>query len=464
MTEGVGLLEGNKISQTETSWWRSINARLLLSPKLIYFWTGCLTNMFYVFRADFFQTYLGLEKAQMGTVMAVFHLGSIIGATLWSRLADMFRMHRTLFVMLCLGMSLTFEGMIVKNLITPERWIYVAYAVMALFGLVYGGVSPLMDFQILTLLKDVFSVDQSLYGRQVLWGTIGYALTTEGLGYALTMKKMNQYLESYGVHILLITFPITSLITSLVVLTLGVPSSARKKSDDSESTENITTETPSLSNTFLDQVRIIATPRFLLFLSVILAIGMGRQIMTFYLPAYLSDTLNLEREQISRVYMCSALFSIIFLFSGPVILRKLGVRPMLLVGLGAMTIRMVSYRFVTQYYQVILVELLNGTSFSFTHMGGVREAAQCAPPGWEATFQAIYTAAYVQVPAVFGTFIGGYIYEKYSGGTLIWGTACISMVAFTIFFIVVMMGLFRKDRPCCTKEGWDFGVGSRVGC
>jgi predicted MFS family arabinose efflux permease len=230
-----------------------------------------------------------------------------------------------------------------------------------------------------------------------------------------------------------------------VVFLVGVSSSTPRASDSSLDKLN-TVETGTAS--ILDTIRVIATPRFLLFLSVILAIGMGRQIMNLFLPAYLADTVGLEQDQIGRVYLCSSFFSIIFLFSGPYLLRKLGVRLMLLVGLGAMTIRLGAYSYVSSRYAVIAVELLNGISFSFTHMGGVREAARCAPEGWEATFQALYTATYVQIPAVFGSFIGGYLYEKYTGAALLWGAACVSAGAFVLFSIFVFVGMFLKDRPC----------------
>ncbi|PJF18654.1 Major facilitator superfamily permease [Paramicrosporidium saccamoebae] len=436
------------LSAKSPSWWQSQDRRHLLSTKLIYFWTGSLMNMFYVYRPCFFEEYLGFRSKKMGYAMAVFNIGSIIGVTLWSRLADVRGIHKGLFIALCLGMSVTFEGITVKRLVPEEYWLWLTCVVMGLFGLVYGGLSPLMDFQILRLLKDIYQVEQTLYSRQVLFGTIAYGLTTEGLGHLV---------KNFGAHVLLYTFPIVSIITAAVVFLVGASSSTPRMSDPSLNT--LDAAGPGRAS-ILQTIRVIASPRFLLFLSVILSIGMGRQIMNLFLPTYLASTVGLEKDQIGRVYLCSSFFSIIFLFSGPYLLRKLGVRLMLLVGLGAMTIRLGAYNYVTDRHAVIAVELLNGISFSFTHMGGVREAAQCAPEGWEATFQALYTATYVQIPAVFGSFIGGYLYEEYTGAVLLWGAACVSAGAFVIFSIFVIVGMFWQDRPCHNR----YCISNEPGC
>ena len=139
---------------------------------------------------------------------------------------------------------------------------------------------------------------------------------------------------------------------------------------------------------------------------------------------------------------------------------------MLLVGMIALTVRLGAYSIMEPgkacAWRVFLIELLNGVSFSFTHLAGVKEAALCAPPGWEATFQAIYTAAHVQLPAIFISFLGGYVWKWWGGRVLLQITFGVEVVALGVYlmhiaFTVAMEKLRRRpcrcetvsDRVCC---------------
>lgn len=402
---------------------------------------GALYYTLWVYRMKFYQQYLGFKEDQSGIVQTVWNLTSFVGVTGWSNLADYHGTHRLLLIILCLGMAGTFELIALKNFVDQRWWVYLASAVFGLFGAVSSGVMPLTDYHILNLLKK-YGADEVLYGRQVLFGTVAYGLVTYGLGVLI---------EAKGFQVLFWLMPIVATAAAVTIglfgyagkIDTGTSDKTPVSDADDESGEREDTKTISSTTSLMTYLRTLTQARFIFFLSIILSIGVGRQVLSLFLPYYLSEDLKLSPGRIGQIYLLSNLISPIFLFTGPYFLARMGVRPMLWVGLMALTVRLFAYSIITPgqacFIIVMLIELLNGISFSFTHLSGVREASACAPPGWEATFQAVYTLFYVQFPAVFVSLGGGWMYKWYGGLLVMQTSAALSLIALTLLTIFVIV-------------------------
>jgi predicted MFS family arabinose efflux permease len=209
---------------------------------------------------------------------------------------------------------------------------------------------------------------------------------------------------------------------------LGHKSHAEVKYE--ESSESSTSSTgPSIN-----YLKALRNPRFGLLIVFALTIGVGRQVLSTFLPYYLTEDIGLSAGQFGQVYLIYCLFTIALLYIGPSILSRMSAPAMLYAGLALMTGRTVLFALIrpsrTCPLQATLIELLGAGSFVLTHLAGVREAAACAPPGLEAGYQAIYSAAYVQFPAVLCSFFGGFIYRAFGGQFLMRLTAYFTMGTF----------------------------------
>lgn len=449
-----------------------VNYRLLAGPKIIFFSVGALYYVFYSYRMDFIKNYLGLPEHLAGLLQAVMQFASFFGVTGWSNWADYRGIHKRLLVGLCLGMAAVFQLLLLAPLLPLAGLLTLAIIVLALFGLVMGGVMPLADYQILKLLKDHFRVDPQLYGRQVLWGTVASGLTTFIIGKLIDILSIKA-------KVIFIALPVIASVTALAVIFFGhsdrletLGSTDVGSAVDTGQSEARVELGGAQDETFVvekDAISTHSTPietylatmlqlRFLLFLLMVLSIGIGRQVATTFIPYYLSEEVGLEKGQYGGAYLGSSLLTILLLYCGPFLLQRLSGHAMLMVGLGAMTLRLAAYALLrpspTCRWQVMAIEMLGSTSFAFTHPAGVREAAACAPPGWEAAFQAAYTCAYVQFPAIFGSILGGFIYRRYRGAALMRVTALFSAFSFVLILLLLAARklISSKERTVSIKR------------
>ena len=407
--------------------------RHLLGTKIIYFAIGCLNYVFYVFRMRFFTSYYGFDEDVCGLIQMVGNLTSFGGAALWNNVADWTGMHKFILLIICLGMGMVFQANLLRGVFSEWTWPWLASIVYGLYGLLLGGLLPLTDFQTLKLLKVKYGVSQKQFGRQALFGMLAYGLITLGLG---------SLLKFWGVSLLFWAASFVSILAALVVFHLGVPDEGaiHKSSQLDSSTFKGTQD----SSNFRDIIRALNNRQFFFFFYVVLSTGFGRQTLAIYLPHFMAKELRLSDWQVSMSFAGSCFFSLIFYFISPYALRKLGVWPMFLVGQLALITRLAFYSMVQPGTPTLLIqsmELLNGFAYSCTHVAGVEEASRLAPEGLTATFQGAYACAHVQIPAIFISAIGGYIFKHYGGQMLL---KCVLVIPVASAFVLVFKMLFDK--------------------
>ncbi|PJF18653.1 Major facilitator superfamily permease [Paramicrosporidium saccamoebae] len=407
----------------------SLDQQFCLAPKAIYFAIGILNYSFYVFRMRFFTEYFGFGEDQYGIVQTFWNVFSFAGVTLWSNLADWTSLHKGLLVGLCLSMGICFEGVLFKGLVAPEKWIYLAVAVFALYGLLIGGLLPLADDQILRLLERRYEQCSKQYGRQALFGMVAYGLISFSLG---------KLLDRCGASAMIWIVPSSAIFAAVMVACFGYGRMSAKRSSINQQWNH--PESSEANVGFFKYLETLGQRNFLLFLLVILASGFGRQTLAIFLPNYLSEELGLSSGQVGNAYLMGTMFSVLFYFAAPYALSHLGIWPMLLIGQLSLVARLASYAFLTPTPSMVpFIELLNGMAYSFTHLAAVQQVSLSAPPGWDAAFQAAYGCAHVQFPAVVCSLVGGYIYKYYRGRwllTVALTTPVMSSIALTIFLIL----------------------------
>lgn len=433
---------------------------------------------FHLFRPKFFR-HLGFNRSEIGEIMAIMALVSFISMAFWGTVADRLKRHRLILAVSAIGMAGSFMLYLIK--FSSRFYIWILF-VGALYGFFQSGIQPLTDYQALKLLSHYSTENnpKDLYGRQRLWGTASYGLTSYAIG---------ELLQHYTTDVLFYCLPASAIFFVIVLYLFAIPDRGKmhshsnieiigkeekeyqeKKHNHFENAEKIeipivspivpklspssigTANTAIITRTSQSETRVetgengkkgfislFSNPHYLFLLLVVFLIGSARAVMTTFLSLYLENDMKLSPSQIGIMANCGIAFEIVIFFFGPYFIRIIGVYWMLIVSQMAMVIRGWAYVFIptnsNSVWYVYATELLKGVSFGFAQSAGVKLANDVSPPGMEATAQAVYTSMYSQLPLVITSFSGGRMSEYFGSHVLFLATAITSSAALVLFIV-----------------------------
>lgn len=198
-------------------------------------------------------------------------------------------------------------------------------------------------------------------------------------------------------------------------------------------------------------MKLLRNPNYLFLLVFVFLAGSARAVMTSFVAMYWNEDMDLDTSKVAIAANFGILMEIIIFFMSPFLLRFFGIYWMLIFSQISMALRCWFYAYLPaspdMVYYVYAIELLKGTAFGFAQIAGVKICVEVAPPGLEATAQAVYTSFYSQLPAVLSAAIGGRLYQWYGAKILFFITAIISTAALVLFFVKYTVDgrLFRRN-------------------
>ncbi|XP_064101178.1 major facilitator superfamily domain-containing protein 6-like protein A isoform X2 [Macrobrachium nipponense] len=145
-----------------------------------------------------------------------------------------------------------------------------------------------------------------------------------------------------------------------------------------------------------------------------------------------------------------------FFFSGTIIL-SLGHTVVLSVSMAAMALRCCLYFFVSNPWWFLPIELLNGPSYGLFYAVMASYASHVAPPGAQATLQAITRAGFSLGLSTAGC-VGGILYIFLGGGGSMFLVMGLFDFAFCVFYYLLNFGINR----CCRESGISWRGGYEV--
>jgi MFS transporter, PPP family, 3-phenylpropionic acid transporter len=131
------------------------------------------------------------------------------------------------------------------------------------------------------------------------------------------------------------------------------------------------------------------------------------------------------------------------LFFSGILLRRLGPRGMLLMGLGVYGLRLLAYSIVAAPWQVLLIQLTHGLTFAALWAAGVSYAGQLAPKGLEASAQGLFNATLMGFGSFTGALLGGLLIDRL-GGVGMYRTGGVIVLAGMLVF---WLASARSTRP-----------------
>ncbi len=327
--------------------------------------------------APFLNVYLeenGLSGSQIGWISSIPPLIALFANPFWSALADRWRIHRMVLVLLtlCAGLiSLLF-------LTSVQFWPILGFIVAMTFF--RNPVAPIVDSTAVSLVKQ----GQSTYGRQRLWGSIGFAGVSYGIGRLLASYDMT------------LAFWIHAIIMGLGCTLLGLL---------------LPVERPHQRVNLMAGVRALLGQRsYRGFFSSVVLLGFA---MSSYLTFLSLHMINLggTATQLGLMWVAMAAIEVPIMYFGARSIAHYGYRRILQLSFIGFSVGWVAMAFVTSPIFLILNVLMIGVFFSCYIVSVVNYADQTAPPGLSATAQAIIGAAQSGLGWSLGAVFAGYVWD-----------------------------------------------------
>ena len=140
---------------------------------------------------------LGLTGREIGILTGIAPLMTLLGASIWSVLADLTQKHRVLFLVAIGG---TWGSVLLLSQLNTFLWLIPAVVAYAFF---VAPLMPLVDNTVMVLLGK----EKDAYGRYRVWGAYGWGIAAAIMGWVLQQAELHWIFSSY-LTLLLILFAI----------------------------------------------------------------------------------------------------------------------------------------------------------------------------------------------------------------------------------------------------------------
>lgn len=396
----------------------SINRKYLITPKALYFFVNLQHYTLHKFRPLFAEGRFGISKGELGKglgcLLFVTFFINIFIATMSDKLGRQKTFIVGLLLMSCVFFQLFYVDWYI-GLTDSMFWVNL-FAYLA----TNTAVPALLDKVVLDYLSRMPDVGAKTYGKQRIWGTAGYSLSTFAIEGVLSKYEGT---DDYDfTNLKYYSMVVTAVAVALVVLFVGQP---RGKGSTSR------------RDMMAGWRELLTNGEYLFFIFIIFLNGLTRAGMTIYLSVYTKDVLNVRpyvlpeswpraarwmvgifnNFPLSTISVFEAILEITILFYAQTVTDRIGYFWPLLLAQVAQLVRFVSYLLLPYNNPHVFVfccvfELLKGINFGLTHGSGVQLAARMCPPHLKATSQMIYTGTFTAIGSVAAGVIFGCMFGE----------------------------------------------------
>lgn len=377
----------------------------MLFPKAFYFLAYAAVASLGPFLALYYEQ-SGLTGRQIGVLTGIFPLIMLISSPLFGAVADASQRHGhilklavggTIAAVFLLRLAHSFVGLLL---------------IVILFAFFFAPIMPLIDKTVL----DLLGRRKSDYGRQRLWGSIGWGLAAPTVGWLAERQGLQWPFYAFLV------------LMSLALLT----------------TFGLSARPVSLGGPVWRGLGLLLTDwRWISFLVIIFTAGMGLSIIHNYLFLYLAG-LGASKTLMGFALTIATVGELTVMFFSAWLLRAWGTKGLLMLSAGVLALRLLAYAFIQSPWLVLLVQLLHGPTFAAMWMASVSRADEIAPAGLGATAQGVHSSVSMGLGSACGAFLGGLLYE-WHGPALMFQWAGLAVLVGLVVFVVMERSLNRPN-------------------
>lgn len=371
--------------------------RGLVIAKLFYFCffaaIGCLVPFLNLYFAG-----KGLSGAQIGWLGSIAPLIALTANPVWGAVADRWQIHRQVLALCAFG-----GGVIsLFYLVVDEFWpLMVVTIVLTFFRTPIGS---LVDSAVLDMVRRI----GGHYGRQRLWGSLGFVLVTVVLGRFLSMDDLRVPFWLHGI--------LLGGVCAGLALMLPIGSRGNRVS-------------------LLEGLRQLAKRRsYVGFLGAMALLGIGNSAYVNFVGLHILD-LGGSEQMVAWAWAFNGLAEAPMMFLGGRWFARFHYSRLIQIGF-VMYICVWSGLALAQVpWQVMLASLGNGLCYGVLWVAAVNYAGELAPPGLSATAQALVGAAQSGVGWSIGAVLAGYLFDAAGGSVMYAAAAATAVLAGVIFWL-----------------------------
>jgi PPP family 3-phenylpropionic acid transporter len=306
--------------------------RGLKNIKVLYFSFFAAYGIFVNYINIYYQS-IGLSGVQIGLINTIAPLVGIFSGTLWGLLHDRFGRARSLLLLATSGAIISVLGL---SAVRTFVWMLPLAGFYSLFS---SPIPPLLDNINLSLLGE----ERERYGRQRIWGSIGYIITSWGFGAVL---------EHFGLHYLFGGYAVAMLV--LWAATLGL------------SNRPVVLPGP-LGKGLAQMVRQRA---WLVFAASAFLMWMASSGMYTFLGIYIKS-LGGTDSLVGATSSLAAISETPVMFFSALLVRRFGPKRLITLALLLYGVRMLFYGLMPSPYWTLPISLMHGSTFGFFWIAGV---------------------------------------------------------------------------------------------
>ena len=341
----------------------------------------------------------GFSGTYIGIITSAGLVTATIGYPIWGLISDLLEtrkgiLHLNLLLALVLGIVLSF---VKKDFLT-------LFIILALLNFLMRPLRSIADTMVLIDRKD-----DIVYGRVLLWGSLGYALAAILTGRILQEVSLQSL------------FYVFAVITALPLLTSFCLPARKKKTKIHRELRR------------RKSFSFMRSHAFLLFVIFSFLVGFSASMHLTFFGIYLTQ-IGAKEGVVGLAVGIGALSEIVMLFYVHRLLRRFGCAPVLFVSAILAGIRWISYAFLSSPTLVLIVQVTQGMSVSLFLVSGIVFISQIVPNQVQATGQGIFAATFMLGPSgALGSFLGGIIFDAW-GVSAMYGIAGIISITAALLF------------------------------
>ncbi len=315
----------------------------------------------------------GLSDSQIGLLSGLLPLVTLVSAPLWGGLADATGRHHVLLVLAIGGSMAAVLGL---SQTATLAWL-IPLVVLNSFSL--APVIPLIDNTVLAMLGE----RSHMYGRQRLWGAVGWGIIAPLAGWLIDRAGMT---AAFGGYVILMF--------GCLLTVIGLPVGR-----------------VSIGESYWRGMRgLLGNWPWVIFLLSVLIGGLVIAIEMSFLFLYM-DRLGASKTLMGVALAISTVSELPVWFFANRMIARLGTRRVLVLSLLACAAQGFGYSLMVNPLAALPIQLLHGLAFSASWAAGVTYSGEVAPPGMGATAQGVFSGVSFGLRAAFGAFLGGMLFE-----------------------------------------------------
>ncbi|HXF63789.1 MAG TPA: MFS transporter [Caldilineaceae bacterium] len=354
---------------------------------------GCLVPFLNVYFAG-----LGLSGAEIGWLSSVAPLIALTANPFWGAVADRWQIHR--WVLACCALAAGLVSLLF--LAVNDFWpLLLVVVVLSFFR---TPIASLLDSTVLDLVRRI----GGHYGRQRMWGSVGFVTVTLGLARVVALDNLQ---AAFWLHGLLLGVVCT-------VLGLFLPIASRKG-----------------KVALWSGLRQLAGQRsYVTFLGAMALLGIGTSSYVNFLGLHIL-ALGGDSGTIAAAWAANAIAEFPMLFLGGRWFARFGYSRLIVAGFAGYALVWSLMAVAPAPGLLLACAALIGLCYGTLWAAAVNYASDAAPPGLNATAQALVGAAQAGVGWGIGSVLAGYLWDGYGGQAVYWAATVAALAGGALFWL-----------------------------